>query len=213
MRKIVLVAVVVLGFSVGLRHAGAEETEPITTTIVYDNYPCAEGLKTDWGFSCFVQGMDETTLFDTGRQGDIFMANMESLKLDPCSVDIVVISHFHGDHTGGLDAFLERNSQVTVYVPAPKRDEFARRLEAKGVEVVWVDEELHERGLDLLEKSSDRTLSLVDTVSFQTIRDLKIADVFAFDRARGVRTNSSHPAEGCWLGRVRISTLSPLLSL
>jgi len=139
MRKIVLMAVAVLGLSVGSRYACAEETGQITTTIVYDNYPCAEGLKTDWGFSCFVQGMDKTILFDTGRQGDVFMANMEVLKLDPCSVDVVVISHFHGDHTGGLEAFVERNSKVTVYVPAPKRDEFARRLAAKGVEVVWVD--------------------------------------------------------------------------
>jgi 7,8-dihydropterin-6-yl-methyl-4-(beta-D-ribofuranosyl)aminobenzene 5'-phosphate synthase len=140
MRKIVLLAVAALGLSVGPRYACAEETDQVTTTIVYDNYPYAEGLKTDWGFGCLVQGMDKTILFDTGRQGDVFMANMEALKLDPCSVDIVVISHFHGDHTGGLDAFLERNSKVTVYVPAPKRDEFAQRLGAKGVEVVWVDE-------------------------------------------------------------------------
>jgi 7,8-dihydropterin-6-yl-methyl-4-(beta-D-ribofuranosyl)aminobenzene 5'-phosphate synthase len=140
MRKIVLMAVAVLSLSVCLRYACAEETEPITTTIVYDNYPCAEGLKTDWGFSCFVQGMDKTILFDTGRQGDVFMANMEALRLDPCSVDVVVISHFHGDHTGGLEAFLKRNSKVTLYVPAPRRNDFAQRLAAKGVEVVWVDE-------------------------------------------------------------------------
>lgn len=140
MRKFVFLTLVLLGLDVGSRYACAEETGQITTTIVYDNYPCAEGLKTDWGFACFVEGMDKTILFDTGRQGDVLMANMALLKLDPCRVDIVVISHFHGDHTGGLDAFLERNSEVTVYVPAPKRDEFARRLAAKGVEVVWVDE-------------------------------------------------------------------------
>jgi 7,8-dihydropterin-6-yl-methyl-4-(beta-D-ribofuranosyl)aminobenzene 5'-phosphate synthase len=51
----------------------------------------------------------------------------------------VVISHFHGDQTGGLDAFVERNSRFTLYVPAPKREAFDRRLAGRGVRVVWVD--------------------------------------------------------------------------
>lgn len=50
------------------------------------------------------------------------------------------------------------------------------------LEVVWVDEELHERGLDLLLASKSRTLSLVDAVSFLAIRELGISSIFAYDR-------------------------------
>jgi 7,8-dihydropterin-6-yl-methyl-4-(beta-D-ribofuranosyl)aminobenzene 5'-phosphate synthase len=139
MRKLTFLVLAVLALGPGLRRADAEEKAAIATTIVYDNYTFAEGLQSDWGFACFIQGMHKTILFDTGTRGDVLMANMEKLKLDPCSVDVVVISHFHRDHTGGLDAFLEHSAKITVYAPAPKREAFAQHLAAKGVKVVWVD--------------------------------------------------------------------------
>jgi len=56
------------------------------------------------------------------------------------------------------------------------RSDFAPLLE-----VVWVDEDLHERGLDLM-LQRPAGLSLVDAVSFIIIRDRKLDEVFAFDR-------------------------------
>lgn len=47
--------------------------------------------------------------------------------------------------------------------------------------VIWVDRGLHERGLDRLVKNS-HSLSLVDAVSFETIREHRILEAFAFDR-------------------------------
>jgi predicted nucleic acid-binding protein len=49
------------------------------------------------------------------------------------------------------------------------------------VEVVWVDEALHHAGLDLLLDSGKRRLSLVDAVSFITMRQGRLEDAFAFD--------------------------------
>jgi 7,8-dihydropterin-6-yl-methyl-4-(beta-D-ribofuranosyl)aminobenzene 5'-phosphate synthase len=48
---------------------------------------------------------------------------MERLEIEPESIDIVILSHIHGDHTGGLRNFLEKNCDVTVYLPRsfPKR--------------------------------------------------------------------------------------------
>ena len=48
-------------------------------------------------------------------------------------------------------------------------------------DVVWVDNDLHERGLDLM-MTKARGVSLVDSVSFVCIRDEKLDRVFAFDR-------------------------------
>jgi uncharacterized protein len=50
------------------------------------------------------------------------------------------------------------------------------------LDVVWVDEGLHERGLDLLLDRGLPDLSLVDAVSFLAMRDHEIGDAFAFDR-------------------------------
>jgi predicted nucleic acid-binding protein len=49
------------------------------------------------------------------------------------------------------------------------------------LDVIWVDADAHERGLDLLEASESSALSLVDAVSFVTARDRQIDRVFAFD--------------------------------
>jgi predicted nucleic acid-binding protein len=56
------------------------------------------------------------------------------------------------------------------------RSDFAPLLD-----VVWVDQPLHDAGLDLLLDRRKRLLSLVDAVSFVTMRNRKIADAFAFD--------------------------------
>jgi predicted nucleic acid-binding protein len=57
-----------------------------------------------------------------------------------------------------------------------------RTTMAPLIEVVWVDEEVHESGLDLLLERNQRRLSLVDVVSFLTIHENRIERVFAFDR-------------------------------
>ncbi len=49
------------------------------------------------------------------------------------------------------------------------------------IEVVWVDEALHDAGLDLLLERRKRQLSLVDAVSFVTMRQRNVAEAFAFD--------------------------------
>ncbi|OFW26703.1 MAG: hypothetical protein A3H97_08610 [Acidobacteria bacterium RIFCSPLOWO2_02_FULL_65_29] len=49
------------------------------------------------------------------------------------------------------------------------------------IEVVWVDETLHEAGLDLLLERRQRRLSLVDAVSFVTMRQRGVAEAFAVD--------------------------------
>ncbi|GAH15690.1 unnamed protein product, partial [marine sediment metagenome] len=52
---------------------------PLQLTIVYDNNAYIENLKTDWGFSCFIKGLEKTILFDTGTRGALLLANMEKL--------------------------------------------------------------------------------------------------------------------------------------
>jgi 7,8-dihydropterin-6-yl-methyl-4-(beta-D-ribofuranosyl)aminobenzene 5'-phosphate synthase len=89
----------------------------LTITVVYDNVAYDARLQTDWGFACLVEGLEQPLLFDTGGKGDILLRNMRTLGLDPQAVRTVVLSHSHGDHTGGLAAFLAENPDVTVYLP------------------------------------------------------------------------------------------------
>lgn len=49
------------------------------------------------------------------------------------------------------------------------------------LDVVWVDEALHDAGLDLLLDRRKRLLSLVDAVSFVAMRLKGLTEAFAFD--------------------------------
>jgi predicted nucleic acid-binding protein len=50
------------------------------------------------------------------------------------------------------------------------------------LEIVWVDADLHEAGLDLLSARRIRDLSLVDAVSFLVMRQRRLDEAFALDR-------------------------------
>lgn len=112
----------------------------LTITVVYDNYPYREGLRTSWGFACVVRGTEKTILFDTGGDASILLSNMEKLGIDPKDIDVIVLSHIHGDHVGGLHGFLESNPHVTVYLPKSFTKSFKDGVKAYGAEVVEVHE-------------------------------------------------------------------------
>jgi len=84
-------------------------------TIVYDNEASRE-LKSGWGFSCLIE-TEEKILFDTGDDGEKLIYNMKQLNVVPETIDKVVISHDHWDHTGGLKKFLELNNNAKILQP------------------------------------------------------------------------------------------------
>lgn len=122
----------------GLGNVEAQRKGSVTVKFVYDNYAFAEGFKTDWGFACVLQGTEKTILFDTGQKGNLLLENFEKMGLDPGSPKLVVLSHNHADHTGGLAAFLAKNHDVSVYLPASFPKEFVQKVQAAGAKVVLV---------------------------------------------------------------------------
>jgi len=111
----------------------------ITITIVYDNNRYDSRLTAAWGFSCLARLPQQVILFDTGGDGVILLHNMAKLKIDPGEVDVVVLSHVHGDHVGGLASFLEHNSNVTVYMPFSFPQSLKDEVRITGAKLEEVD--------------------------------------------------------------------------
>ena len=109
-------------------------------TIVYDNYQFDPELKAEWGFSCFIRGTQKTILFDTGGDGSTLLSNMRKLEITPSQVDLIFLSHIHGDHTGGLFEFLKKNQKAKVFLLHSFPSPFKEEITALGAPYVEVKE-------------------------------------------------------------------------
>jgi 7,8-dihydropterin-6-yl-methyl-4-(beta-D-ribofuranosyl)aminobenzene 5'-phosphate synthase len=56
----------------------------------------------EWGFSALVVADGHRILFDTGARPETVLNNARELKVDLTKIPDVILSHNHGDHTGGL---------------------------------------------------------------------------------------------------------------
>jgi 7,8-dihydropterin-6-yl-methyl-4-(beta-D-ribofuranosyl)aminobenzene 5'-phosphate synthase len=130
----------------GERFGGLSDDGPpvpldrLSIAVTYDNNPHVDGLKTAWGFSCVIRGTDKTILFDTGGEGEILLDNMARMGVEPDSIDVVVLSHAHGDHTGGLRVFLRANPDVEIYLPASFDNDFKDGARSLGAGVVDISD-------------------------------------------------------------------------
>jgi 7,8-dihydropterin-6-yl-methyl-4-(beta-D-ribofuranosyl)aminobenzene 5'-phosphate synthase len=66
-----------------------------------------DALIAEHGFSVLVTvtkaGREHRFLFDTGTSPDGVLENMRRLSIDPGSIEVIVCSHGHFDHTAGLE--------------------------------------------------------------------------------------------------------------
>ena len=66
---------------------------------------------------------------------------MRQLDVDPQSIEAVIFSHEHGDHTEGLQALLDTGIRPTVYAPSAFSNTFKERVRAR-TELVEVTDAL-----------------------------------------------------------------------
>jgi len=116
-------------------------------TIVYDNCTSNQRLRTGWGFSCLIETESQALiLFDTGADGAALFHNMRELGINPRDIGTIVISHAHGDHTGGLWDILEVNRDVKIYLPASVRAEIRGRKVTSVLQPIQISEDVFSTG-------------------------------------------------------------------
>ena len=69
--------------SIALPQPDAANAVEAVVTILYDNNRFDPQLKTAWGFSCLVLGLEKTILFDAGGDGYTLLDNMRQLGVEP----------------------------------------------------------------------------------------------------------------------------------
>lgn len=83
-------------------------------TVLVENTAIGRGVLAEHGLSFWIEANERRILLDTG-QGMALVHNAEKLGVDLSTVDDVVLSHGHYDHSGGLLAALPRFRRANVF--------------------------------------------------------------------------------------------------
>lgn len=100
--------------------------------LVDDNTLDAARFQAEHGIAFAIETPASRLLFDTGQSGDVLVQNARQLGLDLSQIDALVLSHAHYDHTGGLEAFQQRNKPGLPLYAHP--DLFCERYAIKNAQ-------------------------------------------------------------------------------
>ncbi len=85
----------------------------LTNIVDKEVQPDRDLIPSD-GLCYLIKIENKTILFDTGDQGIILLNNMNILNIDPKTIDMVVFSHGHWDHTFGIEALMYARGDAPV---------------------------------------------------------------------------------------------------
>jgi len=91
----------------------------LADNVVYDGR-----LLGQFGFSAFLQikdnnGKEHSVVFDTGRNKAALLYNIKTLKLDLSSLEYIVLSHGHHDHTAATVELIKRSKRKVKVIAHP----------------------------------------------------------------------------------------------
>jgi 7,8-dihydropterin-6-yl-methyl-4-(beta-D-ribofuranosyl)aminobenzene 5'-phosphate synthase len=99
----------------------------IKITTLSEN-TAAGGCIGEWGLSMLIEADNKKILFDTGS-GKAAVHNAGLMDVNFSSVDVMVLSHGHYDHTGGLNDVVRRTGKIEI-IAHP--DVWARKYGSMG---------------------------------------------------------------------------------
>lgn len=85
--------------------------------ITDTTFEAEEGYQQEFGYSVFVRFEGKSILFDTGVTPEALEQNLRTAGIDPKSIDVLVLSHNHSDHIGGISYIRKTNPDILVYAP------------------------------------------------------------------------------------------------
>ena len=83
--------------------------------VLAENTAISEEFKTEHGLSLYIESCGHKMLFDVGGT-NVFLKNAQKLDVNLSEIDLVVISHGHIDHGGGLKLFVKENTNAPIYL-------------------------------------------------------------------------------------------------
>ena len=133
---------------------------PWRRSAVMEGAQVPEALVAEHGFSVLVTvtraGREHRFLFDAGTSPDGVAENMRRLDIDPGSIEAIVCSHGHFDHTTGIDGLIRAVGRANLPVLIHPHFWRRRRVVLPGYEPIEIPSTsrraLAEAGFDVIEE-------------------------------------------------------------
>ena len=133
---------------------------PWRRSAVMEGAQVPEALVAEHGFSVLVTvtraGREHRFLFDAGTSPDGVAENMRRLDIDPGSIEAIVCSHGHFDHTTGIDGLIRAVGRANLPVLIHPHFWRRRRVVLPGREPIEIPSTsrraLAEAGFDVIEE-------------------------------------------------------------
>lgn len=120
------------------------------TVLCENTVGVPHGIVGEWGLSIFIEVNGKKILFDTGERGSL-LNNAAVLGIDLKSVEALVLSHGHYDHTGGIQAFLRYRGRLPVYAhPGLFASHYSSPEKPRYIGVPYRKEALENLGADFV---------------------------------------------------------------
>ncbi len=88
----------------------------LTITTLIENMPDVKGeLVAEHGLSLYIEFRGKRILFDTGQTG-VFLDNAKRLGKSMKNLDMILISHGHYDHSGGVPLLVQNLDNATKMI-------------------------------------------------------------------------------------------------
>jgi 7,8-dihydropterin-6-yl-methyl-4-(beta-D-ribofuranosyl)aminobenzene 5'-phosphate synthase len=130
----------------------------IQVTSLIENERLDDTLLCEHGLSMLVETPGLRILFDTGATS-AFLDNAETLNIDLSKIDVVVLSHAHYDHSGGLRCLCQRTRRKFELVLNPHF--FSKKFVNKGNALKYIGNDFSEEYLQI--ENIKTTFPLTDT--------------------------------------------------
>ncbi|MGM0396489.1 MAG: MBL fold metallo-hydrolase [Bacillota bacterium] len=131
-----------------------------------ENRSSSVNYEAEHGLCLYIEFKDKKILFDAGET-DKFIQNAAKMGVDIEDIDMMILSHGHYDHGGGIVSFMEMNKKAFIYI----------QKEAFRKHGSLVDGEVEEVGLDV---------SIIDNKRIKLIdQDTHFDDMVLFSYIKG----------------------------
>ncbi len=122
-----------------------------TIRVLVEDYCPISGLLGEHGLSILIEQGDTRILFDVGQSYRVLKNNSEKMKVNLNDVSLIVLSHCHYDHTGGLLGLIKNIGGRTIVAhPSVFRESFAIDGTLRYVGIPFKRRILEDAGANLL---------------------------------------------------------------